>query len=303
MKLFGRKSIFMLLSVALLWGVTAVSASAAQTRINVQVDGKNVSFPDAKPYVEDSRVMIPVRFVSESLGAKVDYKKETSGSRVNRVVKITLGSKLISMNVNADKVLVDDSIITLDVPARVQQKRVYVPLRFVSEALGAKVDWKSAKKLVNISTGKPVTNPDPVPSDSNMYSTNFEWDKDSSGYVYNKLAKELFVNNMKVSNGKLTFTLPREAEADYMTAKGAITHLTPGKTYTYSIGQGQGSIEFALVYPGRDEQEAYSVFLNSKINKDADELFGQYNDAIVIVGGNSSGAPLSEVQKIAQKLK
>lgn len=287
-----KKLGLVLMSTVMLLGMALGSASAART-VYVQVDGKNVSFPDAKPYVEKSRVLIPVRFVSESLGAKVDYKKETVGSRVSRTVYVTLGDKNISLEVNSKKVLVDGSIVTLDVPARVKQDRVFVPLRFVSEALGATVEWKSSQSLVSISTGKAVTDPDPVPSDDNMYSTDFQW---KAGYT--DLAKELFVDNMKVENGKLTFTLPKGAEASYGNSE-----LVPGKTYTFEIGKGKGFISFAKVYPGRDEQEGYFINLDSSFNEDLAALFGNVNEAIVVTSGGYTAAPLSEVQKLARNLK
>lgn len=303
MKVMSKKSILVLLSMLMLFSTAATSALAAKVNVTVQVDKKTVSFPDAKPYYEDNRVMIPIRFVSEALGAKVGYKKTASGSIVNRTVTISLGDKNISMNINSKKVIVGETVVTLDVPARLQQERTYVPLRFVSEALGAKVDWNQSKKLVSISTGAEVTDPDPVPSD-NMYNTNFEWDKDSDGYVYNKLAKELFTDNMKVSNGKLTFTLPEGAKAAHMTDRGAITKLTPGKTYTYSLGKGQGSISFAMIHPGRENQEGYFVNLDSNLNGDLSSLFGDVtDDAIVVVTGNYSATTLKEVQKLAQQLK
>lgn len=294
-----KKGLVLLMSMVLAFSIGTVSAVAAQVKINVQVDGKNVKFPDAKPYVEDNRVMIPVRFVSESLGAKVDYHKQLSGKKVNRVVEIVLQSKHISMNVNADKVLVDGKLVMLDVPARVQQERVFVPLRFVSEALGAKVDWNSSKKLVSISTGAIVTKPDPIttPNDDNMYNSNFKW---KSGYT--DLAKKLFVNNMQVSQGKLTFKVPVGSNAAFLDEKGAITKLIPGKTYSYAIGKGAGSLSLSLVYEGKPEQEAYTIFLNSSDTADLGKLFGQYQDAIV-VAGSGSGAPLSEVQKLALQLK
>ncbi|MGE7225790.1 copper amine oxidase N-terminal domain-containing protein [Paenibacillus glucanolyticus] len=292
-----KKLGLVLMSTVMLLGMALGSASAART-VYVQVDGKNVSFPDAKPYVESNRVLIPVRFVSESLGAKVDYKKETVGKRVSRTVYVTLGDKNISLEVNSKKVLVDGSIVTLDVPARVKQDRVFVPLRFVSEALGATVEWKSSQSLVSISTGKAVTDPDPVPSDDNMYSTDFQW---KAGYT--ELAKELFVDNMKVENGKLTFTLPQGAKAQYYAEDGASTDLTPGKNYTYPIGKGNGFVSFAKVYPGRAEQEGYSVALDSSFNEDLAALFGNVNEAIVVTSSGHTAAPLSEVQKLAQNLK
>ncbi|GGG18160.1 copper amine oxidase N-terminal domain-containing protein [Paenibacillus aceti] len=287
-----KKLGLVLMSTVMLLGMALGSASAART-VYVQVDGKNVSFPDAKPYVESNRVLIPVRFVSESLGAKVDYKKETVGKRVSRTVYVTLGDKNISLEVNSKKVLVDGSIVTLDVPARVKQDRVFVPLRFVSEALGATVEWKSSQSLVSISTGKAVADPDPVPSDDNMYSTEFEW---KAGYT--DLAKELFVDNMKVSNGKLTFTMPQGATGNYGNTK-----LVSGKNYTFEIGKGKGAISFAKVYPGRDEQEGYFINLDSSFNEDLAALFGNVNEAIVVTSGGYTAAPLSEVQKLAQNLK
>lgn len=290
--------ILLLMSITMGFGFAVSSASAAKVNVTVQVDGKTVSFPDAQPYYEDNRVMIPLRFVSEALGAEVGFKKTVSGSIMNQTVITSLGDKKMSMNINSTQVVVGETVVTLDVPARLQHERTYVPLRFVSEALGAKVDWDQSRKLVSVSTGKEVTDPDPVPEGNNKYNDDFVWDEGST-----KLAKMLFTDNMKVTNGKLTFTLPKEAAAVYSTPKGAKTNLTPGKSYTYPIGEGQGSISISQAYPGSDKQEAYVVFLNSKDNEDLGKLFGQYDDAIVIVGGNNSGAPLSEVQKSVQELK
>ncbi|MBG9794832.1 N-acetylmuramoyl-L-alanine amidase [Paenibacillus dendritiformis] len=277
----------------MVFGFSVSSVSAAKINVTVQVDGKTVKFPDEKPYFENNRVLIPIRFVSEALGAKVDYKKETIGSRIDRVVYVELNGKMIRMPVNSASVLVEDVIVKLDVPARLQGSRVFIPLRFVSEALGAKVNWNQSKKLVSISTGKEVTDPDSVPSDNNVYSTDFEW---KAGYT--DLAKELFVDNMKISNGKLTFTMPKGAGGNY-----GNTEFTPGKTYTFEIGKGKGYLSFSKIYPGRDEQEGYTVALDNHINEDLAELFGDVNEPIVQVSSNSTLAPLSEVQELAKKLK
>ncbi|MFR9712381.1 copper amine oxidase N-terminal domain-containing protein [Paenibacillus sp. MB22_1] len=282
-----------LMSVLMVFSFAVSSVSAAKVNVTVQVDGKTVKFPDEKPYFENNRVLIPIRFVSEALGAKVDYKKETTGSRVERVVYVELNGKMIRMPVNSDTVLVGDTIVKLDVPARLQGSRVFVPLRFVSEALGATVNWNQSNKLVSISTGKEVTDPDPVPSDDNMYSTDFKW---KAGYT--ELAKELFIDNMKVENGKLTFTLPQGAQGYAGTTK-----FVPGKTYSFDIGKGKGYIMLTKIYPGRDEKEGYMISLDSSGNEDLEALFSNVNDAIVVNTGDGSAAPLTEVQKLAQKLE
>lgn len=307
MKFYRKKSILLLLSIltVVMASATSVSAAKAQTAVTVQVNNKQVSFPDAKPYTEGDRVMIPVRFVSESLRAKVGYKKETAGLKVNRVVTIEIDNKKIKMNVNSDTVLVGEKIVKLDVPARIQKERVYVPLRFVSEALGAQVQWDQKKHLVSITTGKVTDDPSKEPGkgnpgDENMYGK-FEF---KQGYT--DLAKSLFVSNMAVSNGKLNFTLPNNATGTYFTAKGAMTKLIPGKQYAYEIGQGKGFVSISLVYQGKGQIEGYSVFMDSKDNSDLASLFGNITNDAIVSGDSKNGInadTLSNVIAAAKALK
>jgi len=276
-----NKIMMLMLSALMVFSFTAASVTAAPKAITVKVDGKTVKFPDAKPYYEGSRVMIPVRFVSESLGAKVTYKKSSVGTRVKRVVGIKLDGKSIEMEVNSDAVLVDSKIIKLDVPARMQDERVFVPIRFISEALGADVKWNQSQRLVTVTTKKvtspsdPSTKPDDGNDDS-MYG-DFQF---KTGFT--DLAKSLFINNAKVSNGKLTFTVPKGATATHWTKDMSSTKLEPGKSYTYNLGANKGSISINLVYKGKNEQEVYSLFLDSKETVDIANKFGSItNDAIV----------------------
>lgn len=146
-----KKKFIMIFAMILIVSSLGQVVSAAGKEVTVTVDSKKVNFPDGKPVMEESRVLIPVRFVSETLGAKVDYK--------NRTVLIKQNEKNISMKVNTSIVTTGDKKIFLDVPARLQKGRVYVPLRFVSEALGAQVDWSSKKFLVTITTAGATAKP------------------------------------------------------------------------------------------------------------------------------------------------
>lgn len=304
MRIFNKKMILTLLSVLMIFSAATPFVSAAQVKgVTVEVNGKKVAFPDGKPYTEDGRVMIPIRFVSEALGAKVTYKKETVGKKVNRVVGINLADKKINMNVNSDRVLVGDKIVTLDAPARMQDGRVFVPLRFVSEALGAMVGWNQSKRLVSITTGKEVT--DPVVEPTEGYG-NFEFEKG-----YTDLAKQLFVNNMKVSGGVLSFTLPKNASGYHSAASGKMTTYTPGKTYTYPLGSEKGHLTLALIYPGKTE--LYAVYFpNTVINKEnnpdlATAVKKMQNSDVLIRGYNSKGieviGSLSRVTSLAKSLQ
>lgn len=294
-----RKIATALMSLLMLFSISAVTAaSAASAKVTVKVDGKTVKFPDAQPYYEDSRVMIPVRFVSESLGAKVKYSKTTVGKRVKRMVNIQHDGKQINMEVNSDAVLVDGKIVKLDVPARMQQERVFVPLRFVSEALDANVKWNQSQRLVTITTKKGSTKPTQPENPSNGKYGDFTFQDGMTD-----LAKSLFVNNMVVKNGKLTFTVPEGATADFWTKDMKKTVLTPNKTYSYNLGKNQGMISFNLVYPSKSSQEGYGVFLDVTAMNDLAVKFGDVKGDAIVAGDDNGATTLTNVIKAAKKLK
>lgn len=109
--------------------------------VSVVVDGKRLSF-DTAPYVENGRVLLPMRVIFEELGATVDYAAgKIVAQRGDTVVRLELGS---------DKMLVGTDEIVLDVPAKAVGGRTLLPLRAVSEALDAAVDWNGTTKCVTI---------------------------------------------------------------------------------------------------------------------------------------------------------
>lgn len=286
----NHKMLLALCSVIVLLGLIAPVVSANKVTVNVQVDDKSLKFPDAQPYYENNRVLVPIRFVSEALGAKVEYKKESVGNQTERMVYVKLDGKTVQMPIDSDNASVDGAIVKLDVPARDQDSRVFVPLRFVSEALGAEVEWNQSKLLVSIYTEAETGAPDPIAGHDNMYNTDFKW-KDGQ----NNLAEQLFVNNMKTENGKLTFKMPNGAMG-----YAGNTEFVTGKSYSFDLGKGM--ITFAKVYPEQGEQEVYTISLDSSANEDLKALFNGVKDAIVI-GDKGAAAPLTEVLKLAQQLK
>ena len=271
------------------------TAGAAAKTITVEVNGKAVSFPDAKPYTEGERVLIPVRFVSEALGAEVTYK--------NKTVVIKQDGKTISMKPDMRTVTVDGKPITLDVPVRVKQQRTFVPLRFVSEALEAKVDWNREKMLVTITTKNAGTG-EPG-KDPNQPGTGepFKWG------TYTNLGKSLFADNMRIVNGKLEFTIPANTQAVWYTGgSGNGEDLKPGK-HTKALGDGQGYLMITKIYPGKDYIEGYAVYLDANDETLNGAYSGLKGDGVVsttiVINGKmvDTSAPLSEVIEAAKRLK
>lgn len=119
---------------------------SADTVIKVILNGTKISFPDQQPIIENSRTLVPVRFVSEALGANVDW------IQAEKKVVITKDSKKIEMVVGQRKVKIDRKVIELDVASKFQNDRTLVPLRFISEAFGCQVDWDQKSYTVNINT-------------------------------------------------------------------------------------------------------------------------------------------------------
>ncbi len=99
---------------------------------------------DVAPEIVNDRTMLPIRFIAESLGAKVTWTEETE------TVIITTKEYDIKLNIGETKATVNNKKVELDVASYVKNDRTYLPLRFVSENLGAIVLWDDATHTVTI---------------------------------------------------------------------------------------------------------------------------------------------------------
>lgn len=141
-------------------GTTEVrTAPNGDTIITVTVNEEPVAFDEAPPRMIGGRVMVPLRGVVERLGGTIQYdaksKVITGGHEVN--------NKQFRLRVGSADSLVNGTQMSLDAPPRVFSGVTYVPLRFVSEAMGANVSWDNVKRTVvieaagNVAEVKPGT--------------------------------------------------------------------------------------------------------------------------------------------------
>lgn len=129
MKKMTRKVLAPILMVALILSMSTVIASAASVPA-IQIDGKALPIASSygTPYVDSaSRTQVPVRIVAESLGAVVAWDQSTQSAVINNTIKIKLRSNTITTPYGA---------ITMDTTAVASNGRIYVPVRFLCEALG-----------------------------------------------------------------------------------------------------------------------------------------------------------------------
>jgi hypothetical protein len=108
------------------------------------INGEIQSPLDAAPFISGGRTMVPLRFIAEAFGAKVEYEAATKS------VSIVLGDMNISMQIGNTTVMVNGKSYTIDAPPVIVDSRTFVPVRFVAEVLGAKVDYDAATRTVTI---------------------------------------------------------------------------------------------------------------------------------------------------------
>lgn len=146
MKIRNRSLVFLLLTVLLVFSMAMVSY--AQNEITIKLDNRKIPFPDAKPYMdaEAGRVLVPVRFVSESLGAEVqwdDMNKAVTIIKDKAKIRIKLGERNFTVNGVKE---------SMDTAAFLKDGRTYVPIRFISENLGVDTSWDQKSYTVLLNT-------------------------------------------------------------------------------------------------------------------------------------------------------
>ncbi len=98
-----------------------------------------------KGVIVQDRILIPLRGVLQTLGAEVEWRGP------DKDIEVRAGEKVIALRLNGATASVGKREIVLDVPPRLFGDVTYVPLRFVSEALGADIGWDSGAKTATVS--------------------------------------------------------------------------------------------------------------------------------------------------------
>lgn len=127
---------------------SSVGDKSAQNQQNplanrVMVNSKNLKL-DVAPTIVEGRMLVPLRAIFEALGCEVKWIPESrtvigGNSKVN--IELQLDNKSAKVNGVA---------VTLDVPAMIIGNRTLIPLRFLSENMGANVTWDGATKTAVI---------------------------------------------------------------------------------------------------------------------------------------------------------
>ena len=103
--------------------------------ITIFCNGKQMAFDDQPPVIESDRTLVPMRAIFEALGAEVTW------DNTNRIVTAETADKKIVLQIDNNMMTVGYVDVELEVAPKIKNSRTLVPLRAVSEALDAHVEW------------------------------------------------------------------------------------------------------------------------------------------------------------------
>lgn len=139
----------MIILMFTLTGIASFAEGNSEDAIQLIVDGMNIT-ELSSPVIENDRMLVPIRFVSEEVGAEVDWddvNRMVSVEKDNRSMHLWIGSRLVEYN--------NGEIYKLsDVAPKIINDRTYVPLRVVSNALEIGIRWDESTRTVYVDSDK-----------------------------------------------------------------------------------------------------------------------------------------------------
>lgn len=280
-KIMKKIMICCLLWVTCFTGMIQLTSYAAPD-VTINLNGEEVYFPDAQPFInDDQRTMVPIRFVVEELGGKVawnDSKQQVKLNFLSTEIIFTIGEQMAL--VNGNELYFDTSIILKD-------NRTYVPLRFISETLSAKVIWDAKNEVAVVQT------PDYAASHIAMQTSRIEDLSDPYLYeeFYNKfmendparpyesfvvferiiggarkLSEEIIIDK-DMANENFTISVPEYNQTKYEVRVSGVTdffqsHSSPGKyEYLFKDALGDNGYLFEIVISDNERGGRILVFI------------------------------------------
>lgn len=132
-----KRGIVVCLMIVLGLSAAPQPAKASDQDVLVMLDGQQLNF-DVKPQLLQNRTFVPFRALLEAMGASVWWDPTNSTAYAEK------DGVTIRMPIGSDRIFRNDSPIQMDATIQLVHDRTMIPLRFVSEALGADVTWKEA---------------------------------------------------------------------------------------------------------------------------------------------------------------
>lgn len=117
--------------------------------IEIMVNGVQIKSSDAAPFIDSSnRTQCPVRAFADSIGAITDWDDNSKTATVN------INGTTLKLTANSNKLSVNNNIIEMDTAPVFMNDRIYIPVRFVADALGYTINYRETQEI-SLSTQPP----------------------------------------------------------------------------------------------------------------------------------------------------
>ena len=133
--------------------VLGVETAKVKASVNIKINNNLIVFSpnDQAPEVVEQRTYVPIRIISENLGAKVVWKQDSQQVVINRLT--TSNISLPAAKPGEIQIIIDGQVLSIPAnygKAYVTNNRVMIPLSYVSQALGCQVNWVQNSMTVDI---------------------------------------------------------------------------------------------------------------------------------------------------------
>lgn len=249
-----KKTLCVLLTMILL--CSAITPVMANNNIAVKINGQQIAF-DVPPQLINSRTMVPLRAIFEALGANVQWYEEQQS------VTSVRGNTVISLKINDTTMYVNGEAKILDTPACLVSGRTLVPVRAISEAFGATVNWDGTTNTVTITTND---------ENDNSYRTAIRTKSDFIKYVKEYGTKQngfYYVSAIDSNKNKIfLYYMPEDADSILV---------------GYNAVYGTGVLDLIYVLKEDDTVSSYSgTYTITESNKKLEYTFDGYYKAMDI---------------------
>jgi cytochrome c oxidase subunit 2 len=245
------KKKWLIIFIAIVLAITpTMSVSATKyPEASVTVDGEKLKVP---AYIINKSTFVPYSVIFQKLGATVSWNNNEKSATA------TKGKTNIKLTVGKSEALLNGQVRSLSAVPINLNGSVYVPLRFVSDALGASVNFNSATKTAIIRSNNvvssssqttPAPTPTPNPTTVTVKATNFDWELSQTVFKVNEeitfqITSTEGFHGFELSDTSIDVNLPLDST---VTVKW-----TPTKPGTYTIrctvfcGSGHGAMRTTI---------------------------------------------------------
>jgi hypothetical protein len=141
---------YIILAALLALFLLTIGNVASAGEVNIVINGVKMA-PDVPPQIIDGRTLVPLRFVSQALGAQVGWDASTQTAIVRKDFSTDLPIDVPVNRIHDQRLKLEiNGRLVEGVPLAVVNGRAMVPLRIISETFGADVRWDEKTSTVVI---------------------------------------------------------------------------------------------------------------------------------------------------------